>query len=532
MTTSGSLFVRFLVLGFILLAILIVVTKTVPDIPVPAIAGGIILTAVSMVGMYTLAVKRDKELLLEVDAPDLAYYLGFSMTVAALALTFLSDLMVIQSQSNDAQQAAQKSLLIERALSLFGAGLLATLFGLCAKIYLASMQATCAQDPTAVANKFRLELAEFSRLIDLTSNDLSSSIRNGCEAINSASAQAVQSINSMAEQIKQSSAVISSSFTAERIGSPVTAFLKEVEVITEPLANLKDGLGRLNVGIEQISSSGEKYNAIMQASTNALGAHTTKVISASDESAKFSQSIVGLTKETDSFQASIRSAANSIDSIAAPSAALVPRLDATSTSLGVLTSRSNDLINSVSAVTQELVVQVEHMTRINDAIQSAVASLTSLSINSANIGSSFASGQQSIGQWASELESTRQALTSTTDAATTMSAAMRLSTEAQKSSEASIQTSAASTAAFNSRINEMSLALTEISRALNELQVGALSLSSRLGPLGETAARTEPVLATLSTTLQTTSSSVAQLKSSAENLTTRLQGIQIKPDRE
>ena len=89
MKSSGSLFVRFLVLGLSALTILIVGSKVLEFQSVVITAAGIILATLLMVGMYTIAVLRDDELLLEQDTPDLAYYLGFSLTVGALALTFL-----------------------------------------------------------------------------------------------------------------------------------------------------------------------------------------------------------------------------------------------------------------------------------------------------------------------------------------------------------------------------------------------------------------------------------------------------------
>ena len=69
------------------------------------------------------------DILLEEEAADLAYYLGFCLTVASLAISFISDMSLATSSNGNSK-------LIRGSLAQFGAGLMATLIGLIAKIYI------------------------------------------------------------------------------------------------------------------------------------------------------------------------------------------------------------------------------------------------------------------------------------------------------------------------------------------------------------------------------------------------------------
>lgn len=531
MKSSGSLFVRFLILGLSALIILIVGSKVFGFQSVVLTAAGIILATLLMVVMYTVAVLRDDKLLLEQDTPDLAYYLGFSLTVAALSLTFLSDLMLAQTHTDLTQAAAAKGQVINRALSQFGAGLLATLFGLCAKIYLASKQSTHAQDPTSVANKFRLELAEFSRLIDVTSNDLSSSIKNGCETINSASTQAAISINEMADKITASSCVISESFNADRIGSPVTAFLKEVDAITTPLVSLREGVGHLNAVVDGVRTSVEKYDLVIQASTNSIEAQTHMVRKAGNESEKLAQTFVDLIKETDSLQGSISNAATSIDSIAAPAADLAPTFEASYTAVAGLSKMSFELTDALKTNERALAVQTELLSQMNNTTKNVEASLTSLESKTNEFTSTFATGQQIVGEWTSELNLNRQAFSVASDAATTLGSVIRTSADTHKSSEELLTASSSALINFNNLINEASIELKRVTNSLEQSQGAAQLLNIRLTPLNEIAARTEPTLSALSASLDVTKNSISALNIATNELSTRLKTLNDNIDR-
>ncbi len=141
--TAGNIFVRFLGFGIFALLFLIIGVKTFAPhngSMTLALAGAIFIVNMLVVVGYAFAVIRTESILSEEDAPDLAYYLGFSLTVASLALSFISDVGM-------ASDAAANSTLIKGSLAQFGSGLLATLIGLCAKIFIASKQAHLASNP-------------------------------------------------------------------------------------------------------------------------------------------------------------------------------------------------------------------------------------------------------------------------------------------------------------------------------------------------------------------------------------------------
>ena len=531
MKSSGGIFVRYLILGFTLLTALILGSKLFGNQSVVPIAIGIISSTLLMVSMYTLAILRDDELLLEQDSPDLAYYLGFSLTVAALSLTFLSDLMLSQTQGSAAENAIIKGQLINRALSQFGAGLLATLFGLCAKIYITSKQSTLAQDPSAVANKFRHELSEFSKLIDLTSSDLSTSIRLGCEAINSASSQASLSIISLAEQITRSSEVLAVSFSAERLGNPVDAFIKEIEKITTPLSNLRNGIVQLNSDIDSIRSSVDAYDSILKLSTISIETHTSKLNQVTTESESFSNILVDLNKDAKALKTSIKSTATSIGDLAGPTAAMVPIFIETSNAVANLSQISSELVEVLKKSGKSTELQTEQLTLLTGSTQSVHSALISLDNSAGQVASSFEGGQRSVANWTSELNSTIQAFSGASHAASNLSNVILASGEAHQSSEQILRVSASTLSAFNALISEVSAEFNRVNSALENSQRAVLNLNVSLAPLANTAASTEPRLASLNTLLETTKAGISNLNVSALELSDRLKNINVNSDR-
>jgi len=522
MKSAGSLFVRFLTLGLLALVILIFGSKTFGAASVVPIAAGIILATLFVVGMYTIAVLRDDALLLEPDAPDLAYYLGFSLTVAALALTFLSDLMLEQTHGDQGQIAAAKGQVINRALSQFGAGLLATLFGLCAKILLASKQSTRAQDPTAVANKFRLELAEFSRLIDSTSQELASSVRNGCETINTASARASESIGSLAKQITASSEVLSVSFNAERMGNPIAAFLKEVEGIAAPLASLRAGVGQVNAEIERLGGSVAAYDTALKAATSSIEIHTANVVRGANDTKTLTKALGGLSKQTAVLEVAVTSAASSVDTFASPVAQLAPTLESTAGAAARLTQVSVTLADALTASERAVVSQSEQLSRLSGATLGADTALQTLNAKAGELTTSLLEGQKSVSNWTGGLIAARESIVGAGDAASGLGTALRVTADSHRTTDEVLRVSASSISAFNGLLTELSAELKRVSNVLEQSQAAAQGLNLRLGPLADTAGRTEPPLAALRTSLDATKTALASLNSSADELSVRL----------
>lgn len=140
---SGQLFVRFVTVGLISLLVSVVFLKFTSIFGVyTTLTLGLCIFVINLVSVlgYTFAVLKSPQILSESDAPDLAYYLGFCLTVGALSVTFIVDTLLSQFATinwNDKEVAQLQTDLIKGSLIQFGVGLTATLIGLCAKIYLA-----------------------------------------------------------------------------------------------------------------------------------------------------------------------------------------------------------------------------------------------------------------------------------------------------------------------------------------------------------------------------------------------------------
>ena len=95
MKTAGQVFVKLLIVGIILLIVGVLfgrLSNLDGKTESMFLASYIIIITLIVIGGYTFAIATDSQRLGDLDAPDLAYYLGFSLTVAALAITFLVDI--------------------------------------------------------------------------------------------------------------------------------------------------------------------------------------------------------------------------------------------------------------------------------------------------------------------------------------------------------------------------------------------------------------------------------------------------------
>lgn len=235
--SPARFFLIYVVLGMVSLLTIILISiyfrNQKSDITLP-LAISILLSNFLAVWGYSAAIIRRKELLSDPEAPDLAYYLGFSLTVGALSFSFLADLGSMKVD-NFQQQASVNSSLVKGSLAQFGAGLLATLIGLSFKIYLTSLQQRISTDPTQMYNQFRTEVGSFSAMLRSLSTDLSSSLNNATSEIKRSGDLASNSMTEMSETLKRASQAIAVNITHERIAAPVERFIAELESISTPL---------------------------------------------------------------------------------------------------------------------------------------------------------------------------------------------------------------------------------------------------------------------------------------------------------
>jgi len=253
--TAGNLFVRFLGFGIFALICLIVGIKSFTSHSSSTtllLAGAIFVVNMFVVVGYSFAVIRSQAILLEEDAPDLAYYLGFSLTVASLSLSFISDVGM-------ASNAAANSALIKGSLAQFGSGLLATLIGLCAKIFIASKQAHLASNPAILYQEFRMEIKGFENALSAMATSLDLSIKSACLSMNSSAESAADSMEKLAARLKVSSDSIAEHLTIEKISTPIAAFSQELLKLQEPAYEFRAEMSTL---VESASSITKGFNTL------------------------------------------------------------------------------------------------------------------------------------------------------------------------------------------------------------------------------------------------------------------------------
>jgi methyl-accepting chemotaxis protein len=249
--SSAQLFFVYMVFGLFALLIEIAVAKflgkNLDNISIfLALAIGLS-NLLSIVG-YSSVVINDNDLLADQESADLAYYLGFSLTVGALAFSFLFDILT-RGAGPAAQMAQADSALISGSLAQFGAGLLATLFGLAAKIKITSLQTATHLDPDDLYRQFRLEVNSFSLLIRDLSNDLKDSVRRASEGMAESGKSAVTSFSELTRNIELSSRAIQQNLSSDKIRLPVQTFSEQMELLSQPLILLNKNLSDLNASI-------------------------------------------------------------------------------------------------------------------------------------------------------------------------------------------------------------------------------------------------------------------------------------------
>ncbi len=270
-TTPGKLFVVYLSFGLSLLVISIFAGRALiaqSQAQKIFLTSAILAVNLITVILYTAAILRDRRLKADQDAPDMAYYLGFSLTVGALALSFLGDLVSSQSSGTGVDGAIASANLVSNALGQFGAGLLATLFGLCAKIYLGSQQSQEFSDPDALYQQFRSEISSFRQTLDSAALDLASGVQASCETIRASGEVAAIAMNSLAKELSEAQLRISTEANPGRISSSVQEFIEELEKLKKPTTSLTSDVTLLCTSLNQTQAAfGEMLNSAKELST-------------------------------------------------------------------------------------------------------------------------------------------------------------------------------------------------------------------------------------------------------------------------
>lgn len=526
--TAGSLYVRYLTLGGALLLTLIWLPKLFSaSMSTIMLAAGIVLTTALAVGLYTLAVSREESLLAELDAPDFAYYLGFSLTVTALSLTFLTDLRMSQATGDLGQVAAANVSrnTLDRALAQFGAGLLATLFGLCAKIWLSSKQQRQSQDPAMVASKFRAELAEFSQLIQETSQALASSIQSGCSAINSASLNASQSIEALATQLTSSAESLSKSFNAERLGTPIRSFLSELDKVVISVSGLREEMGVLGTEIKSVNALISNHETAITADIKALNAHEQATSGNVTATAALSSAVANLLEVAGKLKRSLATSAAAIESLTAPVAKLIPTFDAVNAKTLLLDAASSKLTGTLNSVEIVVTEQAVQLSKLSATTATTDATLRSLGLATQAVEMSLKNGRETMTSWNDALRTSGSSIKSTEAAAEKLRESLLQTTDIQKKTNQEFQSSVQIVLSLNRALTDIQSELKKVAGVLTLAESSAADLATKFRPLSGSAVQTELTLRLLNKSLEATKSVVASLNISADDLSKRLKGL-------
>ena len=329
--TSGIYFVRYLAFGLIALVLSIVGLKSTElagKFTVLFVAGSIFLINIAAVLGYTTAVLKNKALLIEADSPDLAYYLGFCLTVGALSATFITDTLVSQfatMEMNDRVAATFQSDLIKGSLVQFGTGLTATLIGLCAKIFLAARQSAGLLEPEEVYRTFRMELREFTSAMSDATNSYTRSTTDNISEFNRTVTAACKSFEALSKTVLDSNALIASKINAE--------------LVTKPISELERAVDKFRLIADQFSSFGSQF-------TESL-ATTQKTLSGFDNSIKeASRSGVSLHNELGAISSGAQSTGKALQMVSTASGELGATLS-TLSDKGRLSQESLESLNNV-----------------------------------------------------------------------------------------------------------------------------------------------------------------------------------------
>lgn len=325
MPTPGRYFVRYLLMGLSGLLLAMIVGRVIfsEQLQKAFITASILVTNLSTVWLYTTVILKDKRLRSDPDAPDMAYYLGFSLTVGALALTFIVDIGTFKGAAVGLAGAQGRGQLVENALGQFGAGLLATLFGLCAKIYLGSQQSLDYSDPDSLYQQFRSEISNLRRTLETAGTDLAASVQQSCEDIKRSGETANLAMIKLADDLTEFQSRVAQELSSERISPSIRNFVTELERISTPVSTLtSDMTGLANVinkgqtTFNNLETKADEFTKILESQLDLRLAHEEslkRIIESNDKYAEQQSSIATESKQTTS---SLRSFGRALEKFA------------------------------------------------------------------------------------------------------------------------------------------------------------------------------------------------------------------------
>ena len=485
--SPAKLFLSYVIFGLVSLFLIILLSRIFqrPDQPI-TIYLAITITASNLLAVigYTRAVRRDDDLLSDQDAPDLAYYLGFSLTVGALSFSFLSDIWM-SGHGTNIQKALVDSSLVKGSLAQFGAGLLATLFGLSAKIYLAACQAKTQLDPDDLYRKFRIEVGSFSDLLRQVSADLNMNVRNASNEISEAGKSAAQAFQQMSAVISDTTREISENFSQDKISLPVQKFSAQLVTLTEPLVKFNQELESFAEETSQVNTSIKSLNSeILKFDKSILdGNNSINKFSSSIELSETKIDVLG--KKIDNFSDANERGAQSINRLGQASEAVIKEFEGLSASASIC----SDSIKQVNTSLAVLTTAVIDTNSSCSSLQLIFTGLSEIVQKSGIVSSEFTNQVQTsssiVSAFGTTLNKSSNDISLLADSIVSMIERLNTNISAAQQSGDSLFKLNQACLTVNSSINELNLASAEISEKLKYLGVSLISINDGAKPFGE-----------------------------------------------
>ena len=346
---SGQLFVRFVTVGLISLfgSVIFLKSSSIAGVYTAVILGLCIfvINLVAVLG-YTFAVLKSPQVLAESDSPDLAYYLGFCLTVGALSATFITDTLLSQFASINSigRDVAQlQTDLIKGSLIQFGVGLTATLIGLCAKIYLASKQSSESLEPEELYRNFRVEINTFEKEMRLITDSYTKTVEDSVSRLKTSVSDTCNSFDKLREVASKSNDLIASNISHDNITLPINEFIESIDGFK--------GISESLVAMKSSVESADESIKSMQSSTQELS-NSTKSLLESNGSIKSSNQV--LSADIAGFSATIKSASQNANEFLTSLKQVGDRISQTGQEFSELQGKAKNSFDGVAQFSERL----------------------------------------------------------------------------------------------------------------------------------------------------------------------------------
>ena len=352
--SSAVLFVSYLVFGLLALFALIVGLKATQIAGIYTtlyLGAGIFVTNLVVVLGYTFAVLRSPDSLKEADSADLAYYLGFCLTVGALSATFITDTALSQLAKevmDDISAAAFRSDLIQGSLVQFGVGLTATLIGLCAKIFIASRQALDNREPEELYREFRVQIGMFEQEMSRAAQSYTRTVAEKTADIDDTFKRLSRSLENVTSTALNTNKAIVERLSVDVIARPIEELETQIQVLAAVSKAFASRGGEIANHLKSVTESVLNVSSTL----NDLQGGVSSLVESVDH---LRAGLAGLSVDTSDAGAGMKTLRLSINGAAAESALLTEKyssLGSVVTGVNTTLEQSKVSISELSQVTQ------------------------------------------------------------------------------------------------------------------------------------------------------------------------------------